>query len=65
MPGNLTGNVLTNDASGADTPTAVVSIAGGTLGTPLVGLFGTLPIAASGAYGYVPNACLLYTSRCV
>ncbi len=56
VPGNLTGNVLTNDASGADTPTAVVSIAGGTLGTPLVGLFGTLTISASGAYGYVPNA---------
>jgi len=56
VPGNLTGNVLTNDASGADTPSAVVSITGGTLGNPIVGLHGTLTISASGAYSYVPNA---------
>ncbi|MBY8826487.1 DUF5801 repeats-in-toxin domain-containing protein, partial [Sphingomonas colocasiae] len=56
VPDTLTGNVLTNDASGADTPAAVVSITGGTLGNPIVTAHGTLTISASGAYSYVPNA---------
>ena len=57
----VTGNVLTAD-SDADGDTLAVSAisdtahGAGTLGTALVGLYGTLTISANGAYSYTPNA---------
>jgi large repetitive protein len=51
----ITGNVLSNDQIGADTPGALVSVNGGAPGV-IVGSFGSLTISATGAYTYTPNA---------
>lgn len=55
-----TGNVLTNDHVGADTPGAVVSIGGNaiTLGgsQTIVGAHGTLQLFSDGSYIYTPKA---------
>ena len=54
-----TGNVLTNDHVGADTPGAVVSVGGSaiTLGgsQTIVGTYGTLQLFSDGSYIYTPK----------
>jgi VCBS repeat-containing protein len=53
---NATGNVLTNDTDvdSGDTKT-VSAITGGTVGSALVGTYGTLTLNADGTYSYVVN----------
>ncbi|MDP3607248.1 MAG: VCBS domain-containing protein, partial [Polaromonas sp.] len=53
---NATGNVLTNDTDvdAGDTKT-VSAITGGTVGSALVGTYGTLTLNANGTYTYVVN----------
>ncbi|WP_197707326.1 VCBS domain-containing protein [Sphingobium sp. LB126] len=54
-----TGNVLTNDHVGADTPGAVVSINGSVItaggSQTIVGSYGTLQIFSDGSYNYTPK----------
>ncbi|KEQ54180.1 Ig-like domain-containing protein [Sphingobium chlorophenolicum] len=55
-----TGNVLTNDQVGADTPGAVVSVGGNAIALggsqTIVGAFGTLQLFSNGSYTYTPKA---------
>jgi VCBS repeat-containing protein len=53
---NATGNVLTNDTDVDTGDTKTVSaLTGGTVGTALVGTYGTLTLNASGTYSYAVN----------
>ena len=52
----INGNVLTNDAVGADQPGTVIGITGGTIGAPIVTAFGTLTLNGNGTYSYTPKA---------
>ncbi len=53
---NATGNVLTNDTDVDTGDTKTVSaITGGTVGTGLVGAYGTLTLNANGTYSYAVN----------
>ncbi|KXU30871.1 lysis protein [Sphingobium sp. 22B] len=55
-----TGNVLTNDHVGADTPGAVVSVGGNAIALggsqTIVGAYGTLQLFSDGSYTYTPKA---------
>ena len=52
----VNGNVLTNDAVGADQLGLVIGITGGTIGTPIVTAAGTLTLNGNGTYSYTPKA---------
>ena len=52
----INGNVLTNDAVGADQPGTVIGITGGAIGAPIVTAFGTLTLNGNGTYSYTPKA---------
>ena len=52
----VNGNVLTNDAVGADQPGTVIGITGGAIGTPIVTASGTLTLNGNGTYSYTPKA---------
>lgn len=55
-----TGNVLTNDHVGADTPGAVISVGGNAIALggsqTIVGAYGTLQLFSDGSYTYTPKA---------
>ena len=55
---NPTGNVLSNDSDPDGDSLSVSALVSGTVGVPLVGIYGTLTLNANGSYTYVVNNSL-------